>query len=192
MVKTAVPIGGLTPPKLALIIVLSIIFLVVIVVQFGGGKPKRRTARTRNKASADTTAEAAPSREPAEDAEQPRERWPDYKLQDLLQHNPFSLPQELMPPAEPDFPLVPETSAAEISEVVPIEPRIRGLRRRQADLIASLKEQGVDMVLVTPRGRVARIGAATFREGDLVEGLVVQEISATGIVFIQEPTLGQP
>jgi hypothetical protein len=182
MAKAPAANRGLTPGKLGLIIVLAIVFLVVIVIQFGG--PDKSTGVAARKSKADAPAESASSREQTTSAEQPSNLWPAYEVDDLLNHNPFSLPQELQPPEAPEI--------AETREDVPVESRIRGLRRRQADLMASLREQGVDMVLVTPHGRVARVGPTTFREGDLVEGLVVKEISAAGIIFVQELTSGQP
>jgi len=185
MAKAPAANRGLTPGKLGLIIVLAIVFLVVIVIQFGG--PDKSTGVAARTSKADAPAESASNREQTTSAEQPSNLWPAYEVDDLLNHNPFSLPQELQPPEQPEA-----HEIAETREDVPVESRIRGLRRRQADLMASLREQGVDMVLVTPHGRVARVGPTTFREGDLVEGLVVKEISAAGIVFVQEPTSGQP
>jgi hypothetical protein len=179
--------GGLTPAKLGAIIVLSIVLLVVVVAQFGGSDARRRDDKPRPSARQDQATDAPIPNEPASIASRRSDSWPAYQVQDVLQHNPFSLPPELRPQSQPAGP-----SVVEAGENVPVDPGLRGLRRRQADLMASLQEQGVDMVLVTPNGRVARVGQATFREGDLVEGLVVREITPTGIVFVQEPDLGKP
>ena len=180
--------GGLTPAKLGIIVVLSIILLVAIVMQFGGqGKSRRAAQRTQAAAATTKTTVGATIRGAQTVAREQRDRWPDYELNDLLAHNPFSLPKSLRSSPSPEVEV-----EVEASEDVPVAASIRERRRRQADLMASLREQGVDMVLVTPHGRVARVGETTYREGDHVEGLIVKEITAEGIVFVQESGSGQP
>jgi len=60
---------------------------------------------------------------------------------------------------------------------------IQELRSRQAQFMASLRAKGVDMIIRSPRGSVARIGDLSLRVGDVHEGLRVEEIGQRGVLF---------
>ncbi len=57
------------------------------------------------------------------------------------------------------------------------------MKRRQVEFMTNLQAKGVDMILRSPRGSVARIGDLSLRVGDVHEGLRVEEIGHNGIVF---------
>jgi len=179
--------GGLTPGKLGLIITLSVLLLVVIVVQFGSGsKLRRKTARPRRLATAKKAENSEANDEPKAAAKTVDRQWPDYQVNDVVAYNPFTLPGKLRPQE-----VAPKTAEGRISASVSVErPDADALRLRQTEFIASLREQGVDMVLMTPAGTVARVGPSSFRVGDVVEGLIVTEINSSGIVFEPESRSG--
>lgn len=172
--------AGLTPAKFGMIVVLAVVLLVVIVVQFGGGSSKKRSSRPRRTARAQATSDETSAAEPAAKAALPATPWPAYQLTDVVAHNPFAMPTDLQEAEETDD----DPGDGETGEDVTVEPPdARDLRRRQSEFMNSLREQGVDMVLMTPNGSVARVGSTSFRVGDVVEGLVVKEITRQGITF---------
>lgn len=178
MVKQPPAMAGLSPGKMGLIVILSVVLLVVIVVQFGGGS-KRQASRPRRAQQAEQ-AENPETEKVAKVEDSGGDRvWPIFTARDVLAHNPFALPGELRPAEQDDVQL-----GANVAVVTPDEGAIRD---RQFEFIASLRAHGVDMVLMTPGGSVARVGQSSFRLGDVVEGLVVTEISQGGIVFEHEP-----
>jgi hypothetical protein len=168
--------------KLIAIGILSVVLLAVIVVQFGGDKRRvvskssPRFNAGRRKSSAEQT--AAPVASPARSAIE----WPALSIAQVISHNPFALPDTLRPEGG-------AWANGENSETTAIDmpPNILEMRRRRVELLASLRRQGVDMILMTPQGRVARVGDLSLRVGDVVEGLKVQQINSTGIVFVEEP-----
>ena len=183
--------SGISPAKLGLIIVLSVVLLVMIVVQFGGRWAHNATAKHKQRAE-EVTEDAvavADNRQPVESTpdNEPSD-WPTFRISQVMGHNPFALPEALRPAADPD------QQAGQIEAVVTslLDPFQTKMRRRRDEFVASLQEQGVDMILMTPQGRVARVGELTLRVGDVVEGLRVQEINRNGVVFVEQPLTTQP
>ncbi len=103
----------------------------------------------------------------------------------MIASNPFALPEILRPLREDSGTLSPGLGAGEAEATVTAieEAEVREMRRRQAEFMASLRAQGVDMILRSPRGSVARIGELSLRVGDIHEGLIVDEIGENGVVF---------
>lgn len=196
------PRRGLTPGKTILIGILSVVLLLVVVMQFGGRKrrgaapPVARQAASKRAESTRSPAQAAAATEPQRSATQRSENpWPTFNVAEVVASNPFMLPEVLQPRRQTAQTLTPSPAAGETEVIVPaIEvARVREMRRRQAEFMAGLREQGVDMILRSPRGSVARIGAMSLRVGDVHEGLRVVEIGTNGVVFAPTAAaLGQP
>lgn len=188
MVKASkAPKGGLTAGKAVLIGVLSVVFLVVIVSQFGGKKKatalKPRARRTSSRSAEPSTPQSQTAAAPkAKRSETP---WPTFQVEEVVASNPFALPAELVDRGEDGATLTAGSSAGEdAATLAAVESaEIREMRRRRADFLASLRATGVDMILRSPRGSVARVGDISLRVGDVYEGLEVAEISQDGIVF---------
>lgn len=177
--------AGLSPAKLGLIIVLSLVLLAVIGSQmFGGNKPARSAAQRRPRHTENASVDSAPPAQTASPAPASGSEpaWPLFTVQQAAAYNPFALPQSLQPPLPS-----PATALESVEPATSLRaPDVREMRRRQAELMATFREQGVDMILTTPEGVVARIGQHSLRVGDVVEGLRVSEINAGGIVFVEE------
>ncbi|MEX0818123.1 MAG: hypothetical protein WD070_00975 [Pirellulaceae bacterium] len=190
MAKRATPARrGFTPGKAVAIGILSVVLLVVIVSQFGG-KEKSAALRPRPRRSASerpeprtepVTPTAATNKQP----QQPQQPWPTFDVAEVVASNPFALPEVLRPRREATKTLTAtsETGGAAENAVAIEAAEVRELRRRQAEFIASLRVVGVDMIISSPRGSVARIGDLSLRVGDVHEGLRVAEIRPDGIVF---------
>lgn len=186
MAKRATPARrGFTPGKAVAIGILSVVLLVVIVSQFGG-KEKSAALRPRPRRSASERPD--PRTEPVTPTagnKQPQQPWPTFEIAEVVASNPFALPEALRPRREATKTLTARSETGEATEnAVAIEAaEVRELRRRQAEFIASLRVVGVDMIISSPRGSVARIGDLSLRVGDVHEGLRVAEIGRDGIVF---------
>ncbi len=189
MVKTAKPPkAGLTPGKAVLIGVLSVVFLCVIVSQFGGKKKSTAAVSPRSRRSASRSQPATESAQPAAVAPVSKRSempWPTFQVEQVVASNPFALPAELIEDGQDESTLTagPPTGEDAVSVAAVESAQIREMRRRRVDFLASLRATGVDMILRSPRGSVARVGDMSLRVGEVYEGLKVEAISQDGIVF---------
>ena len=185
--RSKAPKGGLTPGKTILIGVLAVVLLVVIITQFGG-KKKIVAVETRSRravsessestSSGSTTDESIPSKK----SEKP---WPTFDVAAVVASNPFMLPEVLFDDGEAAKNLTATTELGETAESLAAREsaKAREMRRRQVQFMTSLRAKGVDMILRSPRGNVARIGDLSLRVGDVHEGLRVEEIGHNGVIF---------
>jgi hypothetical protein len=168
-------LAGLTPSKLILIVVLFAILLIVIAVQFSNSSP-RGLAVDKTRSPTPAADSLAPGPATQRIPVKPVALWPQITRAEALLHDPFQLPQLLRSEVgrgqRDDQEEDTGSFAAELSR-----------HRRQLARIASFRSRGVDMVLVTAQGRVARLGELSVREGDLVEGFRVVKIHSRGIVL---------
>ncbi len=187
--------GGFSPGKAIAIGVLSVILLLVIVTQFGRRKEPAAQAvalQTAAENSAESTPAVADAATATKRAENP---WPTFSVTDVVASNPFSLPEVLRPQREATKTLTPssEPGEAEGSIAAIDSAGVREMQRRQAEFMTSLRTKGVDMILRSPRGSVARIGDLSLRVGDVHEGLRVEAINQNGVVFAPAVSVdGQP
>jgi hypothetical protein len=165
--------------------VLAVALLIAIACQFGRRKepkaqPDAEQTASKNLAAPTSSATAAPAATPR--AENP---WPTFNVAEVVASNPFMLPEVLRPRREATQTLTPSAEPGEAEEdIAAIESAgVRELRRRQAEFMASLRATGVDMILRSRRGSVARIGELSLRVGDVHEGLRVEAIGQNGVVF---------
>ena len=185
--RSKTPRGGLSLGKVIVIGVLAVVLLLVIVFQFGGPKenhklspvaPQKTAAEFRSTGSSGAKA-------PETAAKRPETPWPTFSVAEVVSSNPFTLPEVLRPIPEAAQTLTPSSTigGAEATVLALGSARDREMRRRQAEFIAGLRARGVDMILRSPRGSVARIGELSLRVGDVHEGLRVEEIGTNGILF---------
>ena len=159
-----------TPAKLLLIAVLTMVLIGVLISQFTGKKSSRSPVIQKRRTQGNKTDVVDSDTAPVV-----QRRWPEVSLSKALQHDPFSLPLALRPRVE---------EPADAALEVPPAHREELRRRKQLDLINKLRRDGVDMVVMTEHGRVARIGNLHLREGDVVEGMRVKEIHEKGVVLV--------
>ena len=150
-----------------------------MVRQFSGGGSTSVAIKANRKSSQPgaTTNEASDTEGEADSQED--KRWPDIARTEVLSYDPFKLPTFLDPDGESET-----QGNAEGGPDAPAEPISE--QEQRTTLMASLQSQGVDLVLMTSRGKVARIGDLDVHEGDLLEGFRVVEIHSRGIVLAEE------
>ena len=179
--------GGLSPAKVIVIGILAVVLVFVIVAQFGG-KQQRVAAPPTARPSARQRSESATSSVPAAAApalKRSEYAWPTFNVAETVASNPFVLPEALRPRREAVTNLTTSSEPGEAeASVAAVEPaEAREMRRRQAEFMASLRAKGVDMILRSPRGSVARVGGLSLRVGDVHEGLRVEAIDQDRVVF---------
>lgn len=164
--------------KLALIPVLGIVLLYVLMAPEEGADPA--AAVTLSASPPASPAAASPVELPqATPPKQSRSQWPQLALEQILDHNPFAFPIELvptvptstadLPPAEPD-PVLEEPEEPET------DFRQELLKQLQATPIAAYYQ--------SKQGAVAMVGDRLLREGDVIEEAVeVQQILPDRIVY---------
>jgi len=181
--RSKAPKSGLTPGKTIMIGVLAVVLLVVIVTQFGGKKKvvavETRSRRTVSESSEATSSGSATSAlVPPKRSEKP---WPTFDVAAVVASNPFMLPEVLFGDGEAT--VASEGGASEESLAASEAVRVQEMHRRQAQFMTSLRTKGVDMILRSPRGSIARVGDLSLRVGDVHEGLRVEEIGQNGVIF---------
>ena len=179
--------GGLRPGKAVVIGILSVLLLLVIIAQFGGKKERaalRPTARRTASERSESTTQSVPTA-PVNAAKRSEKPWPTFDVAEIIASNPFMLPEVLRPfrQATKSLTASSEPGEAEANIAATESARVREMRRRQAEFMTSLRAKGVDMILRSPRGSVARIGDLSLRVGDVHEGLRVEKIGENGVVF---------
>ena len=183
--------AGLTPLKAVAIGVLSVALLVVIVMQFGDKNKRvaRQPRGSRTRSTQETSSTPAEQTSSVSTPTRAAGSWPEFNISNVVASNPFKLPAMLAPKVEAATTLTAtqEAAVAELNVAAAEEAEDHELRLRQAEFMASLRSKGVDMILRSPRGSVARIGDLSLRVGDVHEGLRVAEISDGGVVFAPSP-----
>ncbi len=180
------PNGGFAPGKMIAIGILSVMLLLAIVAQFGRRK-KDVAEPAAPQTAAENSADETSSETAAPVVATPREEttWPTFNLAKVVASNPFTLPEALRPAREAVTTLTPNSEPWEDKASIAASESdgVREMRRRQAEFMTSLRSKGVDMILRSPRGSVARIGELSLRVGDVHEGLRVEAIGTNGVVF---------
>jgi len=181
------PSGALSLGKVALVGVLSVVLLVVIVAQFGGQKRgnRRRPVSRRSAEEPAAPTSSSASTAPASEEKRAETPWPTFNVADVVSSNPFMLPEVLVPRRETAQTLTSSSALGEAEATVLAfeSAELREMRRQQAEFMAGLRAKGVDMILRSPRGSVARVGELSLRVGDIHEGLRVEEIGKDGVIF---------
>lgn len=195
---------GATPGKLAIVGVLTIILVVSAVINLGGGsssssnkvegaasRESRRSPRNRERT---TTKQVALETRPQQKVD-----WPNLSVAEAAAFDPFAKPKFLQPPPPPPPEPAPEPEPeTELEPVVepavdpqPEQPkpspeekeRAAGelARENMRRAVVSLSDLGIEMIVSTPEGGIARIGGRELKVGDTIEGLVVTRIDNDGV-----------
>ncbi|NQT17615.1 MAG: hypothetical protein HQ582_32975 [Planctomycetes bacterium] len=178
---------GATPGKLILIAVLGVILVVVVAVQFGGKSDANEPQESESAAEARVPEpaaqasaandDAAPERPQTMDVSRP---WPDWKMADVLQHDPFATPELLVrrdgSPADAEREREAEAAARR-------EEKAR--KKAEQDRFAEqLQKQGVRALVGSSRnGHAAIVGSETVRVGDVLGEFQVIAVGPDGVVL---------
>jgi len=175
---------NVTPAKLVVVAILAVVLVVVVVVQFSGGD-------TSNTSSERPSEEGAPTSSPAEKAngagpspaqqdavQHPRPVWKKIPREEVVKHDPFALPEALVPEvgAEPSQQGQEADAPATVSQQ-------RDLERRQREAFDLMQREGVGIVLRRQDEWVAKIGSRSVRIGDVMDGFRVIDIGPQGVVL---------
>lgn len=179
---------GATPGKLILIAVLAVVLVVVVAVQFGGSSGANETSQPEEVVEA-PAAEPAASPAVADEGGPPGDSqtvevsraWPERKLADVLQHDPFATPELLIPRDEAS------ATDADLERQAQAAARREELARKRAEqdrFAERLQKEGVRALVGSARnGRAAIVGGETVRVGDVLGEFRVIAIEADGVVL---------
>jgi hypothetical protein len=178
---------GASPGRLVVVFVLAVVLAVVLYMQFGTSEtptdttadqhrptPTVRAPQTANSAKGATKPDGAPLAAKAR-------TWPTIALEEVQRHNPFRLPPSLVPDVEPSVAAQQNVSASPSED----EPRVSQFQQRRDDAFASLRDEGITLVVLGERERVVTIGTRDLRVGDIVDGFKVSEIGPGGVVLVE-------
>ena len=113
------------------------------------------------------------SRSPGSASPQPAREWPNLPLSEILAHNPFSMPEELVPNPH---------SSSVVDAAIPSDASPAISPRKQ--ILEELSELEVTAYYKSENGAVAILGDRLIREGDLLEEVVrVIAIRPDGVVL---------
>jgi len=174
---------GVTPGKLALVVVLAVVFTVVLIVQFGGSSGEEETVQLRPPCKAPlrtpgggTTAQVAQLRTSLAP-------WPTLERDDVLRYDPFKTPSSFLIQHQAS------ATAAEASRTHSARGREEELKRKMTEreqALDALKKEGVKAVLgSSKKGNVAVIGSQSVHVGDVFQGFRVVAIEPDGVVLEQ-------
>lgn len=157
---------GATPGKLALIAVLSLVLVAVIFRQLPSRQATPQTtpvaAKEVPQRNAQVVAQQTSPEPSATDAkQQPKQTWPEAKLEDFLTHDPFRTPAWALRKPEP-------TRTADTEE---------------SSRLDELQKQGVSIVMIAEEAKSARIGDYRVHVGDVLEGYQITDITSQGVVL---------
>lgn len=196
--------GGVTPRKLLLVAVLAVTLLAVLIYQFGynqalpieprslvappvlGSSSNLDQAERQDKPNYDdsrsTSSLSSNQDTPHNDHREIDKRitdidWPEIRLGEILQHNPF----------QPHISLLP-VSKEQISVTSPRKKVHTADPDQILSRVATLRQQGVQLILISEKDRVAKIGNLTVHVGDVLNGLRVIDIHPDGITLTRAET----
>jgi hypothetical protein len=182
---------GATRGKLMLVGALAVILFAVVYWNFFREAPGDRATATATPGR-DGKASAPPSPTGTRDETPPveataaslresngppqRVSWPDFELAGVAAFDPFA-PSDQFP--QPRLAEAPDSSSAAAANE-PLEP---GAETEQTLSLATIKEQGVELVMRNGQEYVARIGGKEVRVGDKIGDFRVVEIDLRGVTL---------
>ena len=173
---------GLTPRKIALVVVLALVLATVLFVQFRSPQPATDTANSDNNAAGRALKphRLRPSRPqatvPSKTVARVTRAWPEMTREEAQQHNPFRIPDRLAPTPQPAVDQ--QATAADEEDPHPVD-----MQRQRQEFLDSLRESGVTLVVESGGEKVAYIGSLSVRVGQEVNGLRVTDIGRDGVIF---------
>ncbi len=179
---------GMTPRKTALTAALFVVWVIVLVAQFVPGSSSPETSVEKRPAARSEPAEGKTEQHtahrsveaPADAVPRRVRKWPETTLEQVRAYNPFGVPAAMAARAtQPDGPAAPHALATGAAD----SAQPSDLRKQ---LLAELRRQGVNLVLLSDEHEIARIGGRTLEVGDRIEGFQVEEIRPDGVVLVEE------
>jgi len=200
---------GLTKGKAIAIAVLGFIFIGVLVSNFMPASPKpssdKRAAKRESRRPAAARRQLV--RQPVRSTTRSRSNnttsqqtlvnrstltWPEFKLADVVKHDPFALPVALRPKVvetKPDTNQTDEINQQALQlerdrlEIARQEKLIK--RKEQMERLRELQKAGVGIAMVSPEAKVITVGDKKLQVGDLLEGFRIVEIRPDGSVVVE-------
>ncbi len=175
---------GATPGKMVLIAVLAVVFVSVLVFQFTATEeppvPRENADASGNSESRPAeNGSSVPTSPPDKgDLPKPDRQKPEIALEEVLLHDPFAVPAVLLPPTGP--------SSADTAHGVPDKVRREELRRKREQVLAAIREEGVQMVFLGKDGQAAIIGDRRVSIGDIFKGFRVTGIGSDGVTLSEQ------
>ncbi len=173
---------GVSRKQLWTVGVLALIFAGVLIAQFGTASatpvPHSALAETQGNSGRPTAASATsgqPAAESHRKATQPIQPWPSCALAKVVDFDPFAQPASLAEGSQPSG--TGGNGAAAMSE----KTDQNHAERERA--LATLRQEGVKMIVGTDKGFVAIVGSKTIHVGDQLDGFRVREIKPNGVVL---------
>ena len=151
---------GVTPSKLALVVVLSVVLVAVIVMQLPDESTTPSVVSDRSSSSQKKLKPVKPEVATESSTKQMRTdlpSWPKVTLAQALVADPFKAPDWAVP--------------------------VKAERPEGEGDLAELQEQGVSIVVITSDFKSARIGDQKVQVGDVLEGYRITDITADGILL---------
>ncbi len=165
--------------QLALVTGLSVILVIVLIYQFGPQQQLVLKPRRPDSLQTIPGAESDALRHGTAVGQETAKGWPLLSLDTVLKHDPFDLPPFFLPTAT----ISERNPAREQEQIVKAGEQKKLLQLEQrAKLLQNLQQQGVEMVLINNKTRVAMVGSRTVQVGDVLNGFVITEIHNNGIV----------
>lgn len=171
---------GLTRGKAILIVVLVVVFVAVMISNFIPASKPAVTTKPKKRRGPNLVVAKTIKSESSESVE--FKPWPIITLADARNHDPFALPEPLVP-AEPDP--VETDGAEETKQNYEIVRRQQlQLRQQKLESLRALQQSGDLIALVTPKDRVLIIGDKRLHVGDTWEGVRIKEIRPDGTYVV--------
>ena len=165
--------------RLALVTGLAVILVIVLIYQFGPQQQLVLKPRQPVQLQTNTDAESGALRHDVALVQGTEKVWPLLPLDTVLKHDPFALPSSFLPQTT----LAEKIPALEQEQIVKAGKQKSRLQLEQrAELLKNLQQQGVEVVLINNRTRVAMVGSRTVQVGDVLDGFIITEIHNNGIV----------
>lgn len=187
---------GVTPGKLLAIVFLSITLVVILIVQYSGSEtePTISLIRPETQPVSSTKAGQANSSKTEDSAIDPSvkafHRWPKVLRHQAQAFNPFVMKRHLGNSVEQTEPRGNPTEQqnteayAELDQEPGTTIEQHRAARRQA--LDELLNSRVGMLVVSGSNSRALINNHLIRVGDVIDGFVVTEIRADGVLFIDQ------
>lgn len=165
--------------QLALVTGLVVILVIVLIYQFGPHQQLVLKPRRSAPLQTTTEAESGAVRHDVALIQEREKGWPLLSLDTVLKHDPFALPPSFLPTTTISV----RNPAREQEQIVKaVEQKSLLQLEQRAKLLQNLQQQGVKMVLINNKARVAMVRSRTVQVGDVLDGFVITEIHNNGIV----------
>jgi len=187
--------AGLTPGKMALMVVLAVVFVGVLYHQFGGRSTPPQSVTVQSTSPADSaTTEEKPSTKQSPSAQAVgiahkkitfRAQWQALSLATVVGYDPFALPTSFpQPPTEDAAGALAQNEASSREDLLAQRAALAAEREQTQSQLAGLRQQGVQIFIKRNNQQVATVGDQEVHVGDKIDGFTVIAIDADGDVHV--------